>query len=46
MKNRIKWLGEDIASFLTQEHNHAELVEKLRQVQEKCEIISQIGDNR
>ena len=46
MKNRIKWLGEDIAEFLTQEHTHAELVEKLRQVQDKCEVISQIGDYR
>ena len=46
MRNRIKWLGEEIAEFLKHEHTYAELVDKLRQVQDKCETISQIGESR
>ena len=47
MNLRIKWLGEEIRDFLNKEgHDYAELVQMLRKVQEECEVISQIGDNR
>ena len=44
MENRIKWLGEKIAQFLTEEHTHAELINMLRRIQEECESIAQIGN--
>lgn len=46
MKNRIKWLGEEIADFLTHEHSNEELVNELMRVKEQCESISQIGEGR
>lgn len=46
MKNRIKWLGEKVAEFLTKEHTNEELIDMLKYVQDECETISTIGDGR
>ena len=45
MNIRLKWISEEIDDFLKEEHTHAELVEMLRKIQDRCETISRIGDN-